>query len=239
MYKSKLTILIALAALMFTSCEKDDVNQPNNRTMESNSKKKAGAINKSSELFDAVVDFIDGIEGDTLSVNHLAEDALMYTEATLNYRLTSDEYLPSESEIFNTTYDVPIYSDGGQLYISAAEIQMMNDNLYNEIYTQADNFNFDNGNKDGKILTVIDIEWGTLSSGSQTIDIEYTLSNFKDVPILVGECDAELSWYPIFDMGGCNGNPATSGDAAQVISRIVNTSIRKFFKFDQNASTSL
>lgn len=181
-------------------------------------KSKSENINKSSdELLDDVLTFIEGVTESSLNNTYSAEEALLFTEATLNYRLTNDNHLPSSTFIDTIEYVVEVNEEDG-LIISEENIQTMNDDLYDEIYSNAENYNFED-NLDGKYISFVDIDGSSLGVGYNIITVAYGINNFNSV---VPNCNFTDSWRPIYDMGGCNGNPATSSDAGKELSRVVN-----------------
>jgi len=202
-----LNILLAfIITFMFFGCEKEQTTNPNSTAL--NKTKSNYSIEKSEEdLFTEVMGFIEATTNHTLIENLNAQDALLFTEAAMNYRLTNDEHLPSESKSFSLNYEVEVLTDGVDLYIEANEIQAMNDYIYDFIYQEAEDYVFENGNKDGKIISIVDFKIENLNAGLYSIAVEYTFSNFSSTP-LPASCDVNLSWYPVMNDGGCNGNPA-------------------------------
>src|SRR5690606_4827047 len=78
MKRIHIMLTFALSAIMFTSCEKDDVNQPSNKAIENN-KEKGGMYNKSltSDLEDFTEDILNQVTPDDMD----AEQALLFLEA--------------------------------------------------------------------------------------------------------------------------------------------------------------
>lgn len=215
----KLTALIVAVSFAQVACEKDQ-NEPANRMNagEAVKSKNYEITNKSSEeLLEDILSFIDHVTESSLDSSFEAEDALLYTEAALNYRLTNDNHLPSSTHIDTTEYYVEIDDEDG-LIISTEKIQSMNDDLYDVIYSEASDYNFED-NMDGKFISFVDMDWSNLGVGSNLITVAYSINNFNSV---MPTCNFTNSFRPIFDMGGCNGNPATSSDAGKELNKVVN-----------------
>lgn len=216
----KKAAFVFAASLALIACEKDQ-EEPTNRMNGGDAvkSKENKTLNKSSEaMFDDIMTFINNVNESSLENPYEAEEALVYTEASLNYNLTNDNHLPSSSHIDTTEYYVEIGESGGDLIISAEDIQSMNDDLYDVIYAEAESFNFDD-NMDGKYISFIDMDWSSLGIGSNKITVAFAINNFNSI---IPSCDFLDDWKPMFDLGGCNGNPAISSDAAQELNKIVN-----------------
>lgn len=214
----KKTAFVFAASLVLVACEKEQAEPTYRMNNESVVKSKSENINKSSdELLDDVLTFIEGVTESSLNSSYNAEEALLYTEAALNYRLTNDNHLPSATYIDTIEYVVEV-DEEDDLIISEENIQTMNDDLYDEIYSNAENYNFED-NMDGKFISFVDIKWSMIGVGGNAVTVAYGINNFNSV---VPNCNFMGSWRPIFDMGGCNGNPATSSDAGKELNRIVN-----------------
>ncbi len=211
-----------MAAILITSCEKEE-NMAINTENGQNSKSGLANSNKSEEVnVEDIFTFIDAVSDDGITVAAtVAEDAMLYTEAALNWRLTNTDKIPSSSYVGNTEINVTVSEYGGALQINSSDIENMNSDLYNHIYNVADTLTLpDLG--DGKYISVIDLNWEELIEGSNTITVQFVINNsVSSAP----SCNVTDYWKPIFNMGGCNNNTATTSDAGKEINTRVNMEI--------------
>ncbi len=215
----KYIMIAAMTAIMITSCEKEE-GMTLDAESGQNSKSGMTNSNKSEDVnVEEVFTFIDAVSDDGISVaSTSAEDAILYTEAALNWRLTNTDKIPSSSYIGNTEINVTVSEYGGELQINSSDIENMNTDLYNHIYNVADSLTLpDLG--DGKYISVIDLSWEELTEGSNTINVQFVVNNsVSSAP----SCNVTDYWKPIFNMGGCNNNTATTSDAGKEINMRVN-----------------
>mgnify|MGYP006195235341 CR=1 FL=1 len=183
--------------------------------------KSKNIANKSDGNIEAELEpfIISIIEDNENIVERNPEDVLLYTEATLNYRLVNEKELPSESAVVEIVADLNVEEgQNGSLIVVPHDILSFNDQLYTEIAGIATTYSFQNTSL-SKIVSVVDLEWGLLSVGNNPVTVHVVISNYvSNTP----SCQFNDSWYPAANDGGCGGNPATTSDAAQEINRRVN-----------------
>ncbi|KAA3651888.1 MAG: hypothetical protein DWP98_02125 [Bacteroidetes bacterium] len=216
----KTTAMLMALTIGMVSCEKEEINNPSNINNQKDvTSKKKTVIQKSGdddEIYNDILDFADAIGSENVSEQE-AEYGLELLEATLNLNLTNDDYLPQEVHFVETEYQVEVSTNGG-LVITGEEVESIYSELYDDIYDEASNFTFDTEN-DGKFISVIDLDWSTLEEGTNTIFVSYAIHSFYNIH---PSCAFTESWKPMFNLGGCNSNLATSSDAAQEIQRRAN-----------------
>ena len=215
---------------MWTSCTKESVDPIADQSQLTKSKNIA---NKSDGNIEAELEpfIISIIEDNENIVERNPEDVLLYTEATLNYRLVNEKELPSESAVVEIVADLNVEEDqNGSLIVVPHDILSFNDQLYTEIAGIATTYSFQNTSL-SKIVSVVDLEWGLLSVGNNPVTVHVVISNYvSNTP----SCQFTDSWYPLFNYGGCGSNYATTSDALQEISKRVNNKTCNQFLYKPN-----
>ena len=215
--------LLLSAVALITACENEDID-PASTSNNSGSLTKTKSLNsKSGGLDDQdFADFIKVImdEETDLSGNYYAGEGLALTESATEYRLRNDEEVPMETVTFDTTYTVNVVNNGGTLEISATDLEQLNQDIHTDLYDHANSYDFNDPVNTEKIISTIDLEWDQLVAGDNVVTLYYGLSKLRHYP--TGPCNETKYWHPVLDQGGCNGNPATKGDARQEINEIVN-----------------
>ena len=179
----KKTAVVFAASLLLVGCEKDDAFEPSQSNSQTNSKNKS--VNNKVDITDVDTVLSQFLEDmyyeNTPAVAIEAENALLYSEAFLNWKYSHNDKVSAVSKRFELTYDLSLTNSGGSWEASGNDLLTMNQAIENSLVDLATDSSLDGISSGSKYWSNIHVVLPTAGSYSSntTVIVVATLSGAR------------------------------------------------------------
>ena len=176
----KKTAVLFAASLLLVGCEKDDAFEPSQSNSQTNSKNKS--VNNKVDITDVDTVLSQFLEDmyyeNTPAVAIEAENALLYSEAFLNWKYSHD--LPiSIAKTFEMTFDLNLTNVGGQWIASGSDLLALNQEIEDSLIAVATDSSLDGISSGNKFWSNVLMEIPVSYSSTVSLKIKATLGGQK------------------------------------------------------------
>ena len=177
----KIISAMALSAILFTGCEKEEAVNPVESNSTNNGVKNSFSQSKSGDPVDSLLSqYITKLYYDsTLNQSIEAETSIFYEEAYLNWKYSHVDRDLTVSKTFDLEFNLNLSDNGGIWMANPNEIETLNDQIETDLVQIANDSSLEGVQSGSKFWSNIFIEKPSVFSSNITIKVKATLGGVK------------------------------------------------------------